>query len=150
MRLAMGARRAAQRAAIVKPAISRAHTAALATAALLAGCVAVPTGPSTLALPGTNKGFDQFQFDEGSCRQYASDSIGGQTAARAQEDAGARSLLAGAAIGAMIGGAVSGGHGAAVGAGIGTGGVMTARGKDIRLERGQELLIRSATETRIQ
>ena len=85
----------------------------------LVGCTTVPTGPSTLALPGTNKAFDQFQHDDGACRQYASDSIGGNTVARAQEEAGARSLLAGAAIGALIGGAVSGGHGAAVGAGVG-------------------------------
>jgi hypothetical protein len=56
----------------------------------------------------------------------------------------------GAIIGAIAGGGKGAAIGAAVGAGIGTGGVMTARGKDIRLERGQELLIRSATDTRIQ
>jgi hypothetical protein len=56
----------------------------------------------------------------------------------------------GAIIGAIAGGGKGAAIGAAVGAGVGAGGVMTARGKDIRLERGQELLIRSATETRIQ
>ncbi|HEY9284130.1 MAG TPA: hypothetical protein VIP46_11810, partial [Pyrinomonadaceae bacterium] len=57
-------------------------------------------------------------------------------------------------IGAIIGAIAGGGKGAAIGAvlgaGVGTGGVLTARGKDIRLERGQELMIRSATDTRIQ
>lgn len=85
----------------------------------LAGCASVPTSPSTMALPGSTKGFDQFRYDDGLCRQYAYDSIGGHTAGRAQEDAAARSLVAGAVIGALIGGAVNGGHGAAVGAGVG-------------------------------
>ncbi|HLL76045.1 MAG TPA: hypothetical protein VK421_12375 [Pyrinomonadaceae bacterium] len=56
----------------------------------------------------------------------------------------------GALIGAIAGGGKGAAIGAAVGAGVGTGGVMTARGRDIRLERGQELMIRSATDTRIQ
>ena len=56
----------------------------------------------------------------------------------------------GAVIGAIAGGGKGAAIGAVIGAGVGTGGVLTARGKDIRLERGQELLIRSATETRIQ
>jgi len=95
----------------------------LAVAAVFfGGCVAVPSGPSTLALPGTSKGFDQFRYDDGACRQYAYDSIGGQTAAQAQQDAGVRSGLAGAVIGALIGGAISGGHGAVVGAGVGAAG----------------------------
>lgn len=96
-----------------------ARFAVIALAALFAGCTTVPTGPSTMALPGTTKGFDQFRYDDGSCRGYAYDSIGGQTAARAQEDSAVRSALAGAVIGALIGGAVNGGHGAAVGAGVG-------------------------------
>lgn len=91
----------------------------LAAAVIFAGCTTIPTGPSTLALPGTNKGFDQFRFDDGSCRQYAHDAIGGQSAARAQEESGVRSVVTGAVIGALIGGAISGGHGAAVGAGVG-------------------------------
>ena len=106
----------------------------------LAGCVSVPTGPSTMALPGSNKGFDQFQHDDGACRQYAYDANGGQTAARAQEDAAVRSLLAGAVIGALIGGAVSGsGHGAAVGAGIGgaAGGIAGAGASDYSAHEAQ-------------
>jgi hypothetical protein len=61
---------------------------------------------------------------------------------------------AGAGIGAIIGAIAGGGKGAAIGAviggSIGAGGAITSRGKDVRLERGQELLIRTSTETRIQ
>ena len=61
---------------------------------------------------------------------------------------------AGAGLGAIIGAIAGGGKGAAIGAAIGgaagAGGVLTSRGKDIRLERGQQLQIRTATDTRIQ
>ncbi|MGH9943778.1 MAG: hypothetical protein ACRD9R_15640 [Pyrinomonadaceae bacterium] len=61
---------------------------------------------------------------------------------------------AGAGIGAIIGAIAGGGKGAAIGAaigaGVGTGGVLASRGKDIRLERGEELLIRTATNTQVQ
>jgi hypothetical protein len=99
--------------------MKRSRVAIVVASVLLAGCVSVPTGPSTLALPGSKRTFDDFQRDDAGCRQYASDVIGGATAASAQTDSAARSLVAGAAIGAMIGAAVSGGHGAAVGAGVG-------------------------------
>lgn len=60
---------------------------------------------------------------------------------------------AAAGIGAIIGGILGGGSGAAIGAAIGggtaTGGVLTTRGKDIRLEHGQNLRIRTSTETRL-
>jgi hypothetical protein len=60
----------------------------------------------------------------------------------------------GAGIGAIIGAIAGGGKGAAIGAviggGIGAGGAITSRAKDVRLERGQELMIRTSTETRIQ
>ncbi|MGH9966626.1 MAG: hypothetical protein ACREBG_02170 [Pyrinomonadaceae bacterium] len=57
-------------------------------------------------------------------------------------------------IGAIIGAIAGGGKGAAIGAAIGgaagTGGVLSKRGKDIRLDRGQQLRIRTAADTRIQ
>jgi hypothetical protein len=56
----------------------------------------------------------------------------------------------GAIIGAIVGGGKGAAIGAAIGAGVGTGGVMQQRGKDIRLERGQQLRIRTATETRVE
>lgn len=57
-------------------------------------------------------------------------------------------------IGAIIGAIAGGGKGAAIGAviggGVGAGGVLSQRGKDIRLERGQQLRIRTVTDTRIE
>jgi hypothetical protein len=60
---------------------------------------------------------------------------------------------AGAGVGAIIGAIVGGGKGAAIGAvigaGVGTGSVLSKRGQDVRLDRGQRLKIRTATEARI-
>lgn len=56
----------------------------------------------------------------------------------------------GAIIGAIAGGGKGAAIGAAIGGGIGTGGVLSQRGKDIRLPRGQRLKIRTATDTRLQ
>ena len=54
-------------------------------------------------------------------------------------------------VGAIIGAIAGGGKGAAIGAiiggGAGTGAVMTQRGKDIRLDRGTHLKIRTSTDT---
>jgi hypothetical protein len=59
---------------------------------------------------------------------------------------------ASAGVGAIIGAIFGGGKGAAIGAAIGgamgTGGVLTSRGKDIRLDHGQQLRIRTSNETR--
>lgn len=59
----------------------------------------------------------------------------------------------GTAVGAIIGAIVGGGKGAAIGAaiggGIGTGGVLSQKGEDIYLPRGQQLRIRTNSETRI-
>jgi hypothetical protein len=59
---------------------------------------------------------------------------------------------ASAGVGAIIGAIAGGGKGAAIGAvlggGAGTAGVMTQRGKDIRLERGQQLRIRTSSRNR--
>lgn len=59
---------------------------------------------------------------------------------------------ASAGIGAIIGGIAGGGKGAGIGAIIGgaagTAGVASQRGKDIRLERGQQLRIRTASRPR--
>lgn len=57
-------------------------------------------------------------------------------------------------IGAIIGAIAGGGRGAAIGAAIGgaigTGGVLSQRGKDVRLPQGQQLKIRTSSTTRIQ
>jgi hypothetical protein len=90
---------------------------------LATACVTVPTGPSVMVLPGTGKNFDQFQFDDATCRQFASQQTGTTTS-----EASTNSTLAGAGIGTLLGaaagaaiGAAAGspGTGAAVGAGVG-------------------------------
>lgn len=90
---------------------------ALASLALLAGCVTVPPGPSVQALPGSRKSFDQFQFDDARCRQFALNQSGAPS--DAANNAGAASAVAGTVIGAAIGALIGGGEGAAVGAGLG-------------------------------
>jgi hypothetical protein len=65
----------------------------------------------------------------------------------------AAKIGAASGIGAIIGAIAGGGKGAAIGAiiggGAGTAGVMTQRGKDIRLEQGQQLKIRTSTDTSV-
>ncbi len=93
-------------------------------AALAAGCAQIPTGPSVAVMPPPGKPFDLFVADDQLCRNYATQSIGGTDAQRAQ----AASLITSAAVGTALGaavGALAGGHnsvggGAAAGAVIGT------------------------------
>jgi hypothetical protein len=54
----------------------------------------------------------------------------------------------GAIIGAIFGGGKGAAIGAAIGAIVGTGSVLTSSGKDIRLDNGQHLRIRTSNETR--
>ena len=56
----------------------------------------------------------------------------------------------GAVIGAIAGGGVGAAIGASIGAGVGTAGVLTERGKDIRLNQGQQLRIRTGGDAEIQ
>lgn len=95
--------------------------ASLLLAALvgLSACATRPTGPAVMALPGTGKSFDQFRFDEGGCRQYAYEQVGGVTPARAADESALRSAAVGTALGAAAGAAIDGGSGAATGAGVG-------------------------------
>jgi OmpA family protein len=95
----------------------------IAVAALTTACASVPTGPSVMVLPGSTKSFEQFQSDDGSCRQW-----GFQQAGIAPEHAATSSVISGATIGTLLGaaagaaiGAAAGGPatGAAVGAGFG-------------------------------
>jgi hypothetical protein len=91
----------------------------LVSVLLLNACVSVPNGPSSMALPGTGKSFDQFRYDDASCRQFAHEQIGGTTANQAANDSFAKSAVVGTAIGAMVGAAANGGRGAGVGAATG-------------------------------
>ncbi len=102
----------------------RASVLSVVAAALLAGCVTVPSGPAVTVLPGSRKTFEAFQYDDAACRNYAQSVIGGPAAGQAASDAAAANAVAGAAIGAAAGaiiGSVSGqaGQGAAIGAGTG-------------------------------
>jgi len=90
----------------------------LLAALALTGCATFPTGPSQMAMPGSRKTFDQFQFDDASCRQFAVQATGG-TPNDAATNAAVGSAVVGTLLGAAIGGAVGGGEGAAVGAGMG-------------------------------
>jgi hypothetical protein len=85
----------------------------------LGGCVTFPSGPSVMALPGSQMSFDQFRADDYACRSYASQSIGGQDAQQAAIQSGVTSAVVGSAIGAVAGAAIDGSSGAGVGAGTG-------------------------------
>jgi hypothetical protein len=78
------------------------------------------------------------------------DSEGGVKGRDSTKDDAAK-VGAASGVGAIIGAIAGGGKGAAIGAiiggGAGTAGVMTQRGKDIRIERGQTLKIRTSTDT---
>jgi hypothetical protein len=80
------------------------------------------------------------------------DSEGGVKGRDSTKDDAAK-VGAASGLGAIIGAIAGGGKGAAIGAiiggGAGTAGVMTQRGKDIRLERGQQLKIRTSTDTSV-
>jgi hypothetical protein len=95
--------------------------APLAMATLLAGCVVLPpSGPSMQALPGSRLSFDQFQFDDAACRQFATAQVGGRGATEAAQESAAASAVAGTLIGAATGAAFGGSsESAAVGAGFG-------------------------------
>ncbi len=96
----------------------------LIAAATLAACATVPTGPSVMALPGAGKSFDQFRIDDGSCRQYAYEQVGGVTGQQAAQRSAVSSAAVGTAVGAAAGAAIGSasgnmGAGAAIGAGTG-------------------------------
>jgi len=100
--------------------------APLGIAAILgvSGCVTVPTGPSVMALPGTQKPFDVFRADDADCRNFAYAQIGGQEGQQAATNSAAASAAVGTLVGAAIGAAIGGpsgqaGQGAAIGAGSG-------------------------------
>ena len=80
------------------------------------------------------------------------DSEGGVKGQDSTKDDAAK-VGAASGIGAIIGAIAGGGKGAAIGAiiggGAGTAGVMTQRGQDIRLHRGQHLKIRTSTDTNV-
>ena len=90
---------------------------------VLGGCANLPTGPSVMVLPSPGKSFEQFQADDGICRQWAMQQVGGPPGASPAQNM-AVGAVAGTALGTAVGaalGAASGhaGTGAAIGAGTG-------------------------------
>jgi hypothetical protein len=98
--------------------------ALLASGGLAAiACATAPSGPSDMALPGTGKGFAEFQDDDHACRDFAAGRTGmspEQAADTSAVRSGAVGTAVGAASGAAIGAAAgAAGAGAAIGAGSG-------------------------------
>jgi OmpA family protein len=90
---------------------------------LLGACATVPTGPSVMVLPGSSKSFEQFQTDDGLCRQWAQQQTG-TTTGKAASNSATTGAVVGTAVGAAAGaalGAAAGNPavGAAAGAGVG-------------------------------
>lgn len=95
----------------------------IGAALLLTACVAVPTGPSVMVLPGSGASFAQFEQDDGLCRSFAAGRTG-TTPNRAGTESGVTTAAVATAVGAAAGvaiGAAAGnaGAGAAIGAGSG-------------------------------
>lgn len=106
------------------------------------GQVAKISGQVIEVIPnGGTQGVDKVDSEGG---------VQGQTSTK--RDAGKIGGAAG--IGAVIGAIFGGGSGAAIGAGIGAGvgtaGVLTSRGKEIRLTQGQQLKVRTAADVEVQ
>jgi len=93
--------------------------AGLISTLLITACVSIPNGPSRMALPGTGRSFDQFRYDDGSCRQFAHEQIGGSSANQAAKESFAGSAIVGTVLGAAVGAAVSNGHDTGAGAATG-------------------------------
>jgi hypothetical protein len=103
---------------------TRAIAVCLATGLLTTACASVPTGPSVMVLPGTGKNFEQFQFDDAVCRQWAAQQTGITT-----EEASTNTAVTGAAVGTVLGAAA----GAAIGAAAGSPATGAAAGAGIGL-----------------
>jgi outer membrane lipoprotein SlyB len=101
--------------------MDRSRIAILALGLFAAGCVTFPPGPSVMALPGSNRGFDEFRADDNECRSFAANSIGGSSAQQAYMDSAAVSAVVGTVVGAAAGVAIGGGSGSAAAAGAGAG-----------------------------
>ena len=92
-----------------------------AAAALgLSACVVIPTQPTVAVMPAPYKPFDVFRSDDQTCRSFAQQQLGGQTAGGALNDGTATGAATGAALGAASG-ALIGQSGSAAGVGAGVG-----------------------------
>lgn len=55
---------------------NRLRLSTVAVMLVLAGCVSIPSGPSSMALPGSGMGWDRFRADEADCRGFAQSQVG--------------------------------------------------------------------------
>lgn len=99
--------------------ISGLRLSVIAGALLLGACTVMPTGPSVMALPGTGQSIERFREDDGYCRQFAHEQIGGRSSEDAARQSAVTSAAVGTVIGTVAGAALGGRDGAAVGAGTG-------------------------------
>jgi len=76
--------------------------------------------------------------------------VQGQSSTRSDVQKVGAAAGIGAVIGVIVGGGVGAAVGATIGAGVGTAGVLTERGRDIRLYQGQQLRIRTAGDAEVQ
>ena len=100
---------------------ARALLLTVALAVVASGCATIPTGPSVMVLPGSGKPFEQFQADDGLCRQWALQQCGippGDAATQSGVTSAVVGTVVGAALGAAIGAAAGN---PALGAGVGAG-----------------------------
>jgi hypothetical protein len=119
---------------------SRLAVAAVCLFSLSACVVDGPTGPSVPVMPGDNKTLSQFQQDDATCRNFASQQTGISPDAAAQQagvGTAVVSTLVGAAVGALIGtaagnpaigAAIGGGAGLLTGAAAGSGNAAISGG----------------------
>ncbi len=87
----------------------------------LSGCATIPAGPSVMVLPAQGKPFEQFQADDGICRQWAGQQVGAAPSDTANQNV-ATSAVVGTVLGAGLGAAIGAASGnPAIGAAIGAG-----------------------------
>ncbi len=96
----------------------------LFTVLALGGCATMPIGPTVSVMPSPGKPFEVFMNDDGICRDWAQQQIGGTSPGdSANENIAAGAVVGtviGAGLGALIGAATgNAGAGAAIGAGAG-------------------------------
>ena len=90
---------------------------------IIGGCATIPTGPTVMVMPPPGKSFDQFQYDDAVCRQWAAQQIGLSPQEVANQNT-ATGAVVGTAVGAGLGAAIGStsghaGSGAAIGAASG-------------------------------
>jgi hypothetical protein len=90
--------------------------APVALALGMAGCVSMPSGPSSRVMPAPNKPFEVFVREDARCRDYAHHRTGGMEASEAASRSGVASAAVGTVVGAAVGALAGGEQGAGAGA----------------------------------